>query len=307
MQATTGEQAEEGYITQGGQMYAPADFTDAGGNDARPFNSLSSTINNVSLYHINNIVDKAQQSKAWRRKVREIIQNHQERILQFMTIPVPNDHPLKTARTLIQKYGKNSTITYDIHRPAPQLMKDYIVDLSGEGITAINEYIKGLENTRVSDTPIQRQMNITKTLLDYMRDTGDELIRLDQNLQNVCIHLDTVIEKVTQLTSLESPDIDGFEEMMESYIQKQFEKHPIEKIYWDYLHTMQKYHILRDIMTSQRIMSAREPLCCVCMTEAVVIAFAPCGHTFCSGCAKRAVTCYVCRAMVQSRVKLFFT
>ena len=110
-------------------MYASADFLDAGGNDARPLSSVTSTINNVSLYHINDIADKTQQSKAWRRKVRDIIQNHQELILQFITTPLPSDHPLKTARSLIQKYGKNGSITYDIHRPAPQFMKDYLVDL----------------------------------------------------------------------------------------------------------------------------------------------------------------------------------
>ena len=306
MQAGTNDQIVQGYV-QGGIVYAPADFLDMQGNDGRPPSSVTSTVNNVSLYHITDANEKAQQSKLWRRKVRDILQNHQERILQFITAPLPTDHPLKTARNLIQKYGKGSNIIYDIHRPPPQFMKDYIVDLSGEGLIAVNQYLGSLEAARASDTPVQRQANITRSLLDYLRDTGDELIRLDQALQNECTHLDIVVDKVSQLTALEVPELEGFQTMMEAYIQKQFEKHPIEKLYWDYINTVQKYLVLRDILTSQRLMSAKEPLCCVCITEAVIIGFVPCGHTFCTGCAKRAVTCYVCRAMVQNRVKLFFT
>jgi len=298
---------DQGYQVQGGAIYAPADFTDAQGNDGRPLGSVASTVNNVSLYHMSDANEKAQMARAWKKKIREIMQNHQERIIRFITTPLPTDHPLKVARSLIQKYGRNANITYDIHKPTPQFMKDFVVDLSGTGIAEINTYIGSLELARSADQPLQRLSNITRSLLDYMRDVGDELIRLDQALQNECNHLDVVVDKVAQLMSVDPPELEGFNAMMEQYIQKQFEKHPIEKLYWDYINSVQKYLSLRDILTSQRLMSVNEPLCCVCMMEAVVIAFSPCGHTFCGNCAKRALTCYVCRGAVQNRVKLYFT
>ena len=306
MHSGTNELLEEGYSIYNGSMYAPADF-DIQGADVRPSGSIVSTVNNVSLYHLTEINDKAQQSKQWRKKIREIMQHHQERLIQFLIKPLDDNHPLKNARTLIQKYGKTNNITYDIYKPVPQFMKDYMVDISGDGIGEINKFIGSLELAKSAETPLQRQITITRGLLDYMRDTGDELIRLDQSLQNECNHLDVVIEKVAQVISIDPPELTGFKEMMELYIQKQFEKHPIEKLYWEYLRTVQKYMVLRDILTSQRLLSVNEPLCCVCMTESIIIAFSPCGHTFCTNCAKKAVTCYVCRAVVTNRVKLYFT
>lgn len=307
MDAGPNELIDQGYHVQGGMIYAPADFSDAQGNELKIGGSLTSTVSNVSLYHTTEANEKAQQSKQWKKKIRDIIQNHQERILEFITKPLPTDHPLKIARNLIQKYGRSANITYDIHRPTPQLMKDYVMDLSGQGISEINKFIVSLESAKSAESALQRQASITRGLLDYMRDVGDELIRVDQALQNECNHLDLVTEKVVQLVSIEPPELEGFNTMMESYIQKQFEKHPIEKLYWDYINTMQKYLALRDILTSQRLLSVSEPLCCVCMMESIIIAFAPCGHTFCTNCAKRAISCYVCRGTVQNRVKLYFT
>lgn len=293
---------EQGYS---GLLFAPADFPDADGFDIR---SVNSVVSNLTLYHLADSTDKTQQMKVWRRKVREIIQNHQEHIIQFYTNPLPTDHPLKLAHTLMQKYGRaNSLPMYDITKPPPQTLKDIIVDVSGTGLAELNHYIGELEKTRASDAPLQRWTNIIRNLLDYLRDTGDELIRLDQKLQNECKHLDAVAEKVIQLTSLDDPGLDGFQDMMESYIKKQFEKHPIETLYWDYIKTVQKYTVLREILTTQRIMNSVEPLCCVCMTEPVIMAFAPCGHTFCTNCSKRTYSCHVCRQVVVSRIKLFFT
>ena len=83
---------DQGYQVQGGAIYAAADFTDAQGNDARPIGSIGSTVNNVSLYHITDANEKAQMARAWKRKIREIMQNHQERIIRFITTPLPTDH-----------------------------------------------------------------------------------------------------------------------------------------------------------------------------------------------------------------------
>ena len=306
MQTNINELSDQGYTVQGGLIYAPADFSDVNVNDMRPMPSLTSTANNISLYHITDANEKAQHAKQWRKKIREIIQNHQDSIIQFIVKPLPADHSLKVARTLIQKYGRNTNITYDIHRPAPQYIKDFIIDLSGGSLAEINTFIASLEKARSEDQPIQRLMNIVRNLMDHMREIGYEMIRLDSALQNECNHLDIVVEKVNQLLAIEQPDLDGFQTMMENYIQKQFEKHPIEKLYWDYISTVQKYLTLRDILTPQRILGANEPLCCVCMTEVVIIAFSPCGHTFCTNCAKKAVTCYICRATVQNRIKIYY-
>ena len=299
------ESAIMGYV-QGGQIYAPANFSD--GLNVNQNNSLVSTVNNVSLYHITGLaLDKSQQQKQLRKKMRDIVQSHQEKILKFLTVPLPEDHTMKTARTLLTKYGKGSGIIYDIHRPTPQFFKDYIADISGSAMPEIQSFIESLEKSRATDTPLQRQYNITRGLVDYMKLTGEEFIRLEQALQTECMQLDSIVEKVSQMLSLDLPELEGFSEMMERLIQKHFEKHPIDRLYRDYVSTIEKYLALRDLLTIQRSSSSGEPVCCVCMTDNVSMGMVPCGHTFCGNCTKWTTTCAICRITIQSRIKLYFS
>ena len=287
-------------------VYAPADFPDVEVIDTKHQVNLTNSVSNVILYHMYDTVEKHQQSRLWRRKVREIIQNHQEQILQFFTKPMSNEHPLRTARALMAKYGK--ALHQESYKNPPSFLKDYIVDISSNGIDSLNEYIETLMKSpsRCKDSPVTRWTSMTRQMLDYMRDVGDELIRIDQKLKDECSHLDTIVDKVMSLIALPDPEIEGFENMMEQYIEKQFMNHPIQNVYWDYIYTLQKYSALRDILMPQRLVNISEPICCICMTEPIVMAMVPCGHTFCTNCSKRTIVCHVCRQAVTNRLRIFF-
>jgi hypothetical protein len=300
---------ESGYVP--GTAFASADFPDADGT--APMNSLSSTVASVSLYHLNDINERNQQARIWRKKVRDIIQSHQETIIDFlMQTPLPENHTVKFANHILMKYGKVLTpgtnpSGFDTSKASLIYLKDFIVDNKVNGLDELNTYIKALEESKASDTPLQRWTFVIKSLIDYMKITGDELVNLDQRLQRECRHLDSAAEKLIQVSTLDTLEVDGFHEMIQAYIVKLFEKHPVEKLYWDYMSTVQKYSAIRDVLTCHRVMNSAEPLCCVCMTEVVVMAFVPCGHTFCSNCSKKTITCHVCRQHVQNRVKLYFS
>jgi len=50
------------------------------------------------------------------------------------------------------------------------------------------------------------------------------------------------------------------------------------------------------------------PQCGICISNSVTFALTPCGHTFCQTCAhKQFSRCYICRADVSSRMKLYFS
>lgn len=298
------DQGEYGGAIQGGTVYASANFPDAEPLETKPQTSVGLAVSNVILYHVSDAVDKQQQFRQWRRKIKEIIQNHEEKILQFFTNPLPEEHPLKTAHTLLTKYGK--VTNYDPSKQIPRFFKDFIVEAPQKGEELLNKYMEELLASKASDTAIQKWISISRHLIDYMRDTGDELIRLDQLLQSECQRIDQVTEKVTQLISLPNPEIDGFQEMMDSYIEKQFKTFQVESHYWDYIFTLQKYSLLRDILIPQRTNIQSDPLCCICMTEPIVIAFSPCGHTFCTNCSKRTAVCHICRQSVITRLRVYF-
>lgn len=293
--------------TVNGIIYASADFPDIDTPEIKPQAGIQNAISHLVLHHISDGQEKIQQSRLWRRKVREILQNHQEKILQFFTKPLPNDHPLKTAHIFLTKYGKSFPLaSFDQSRTLPQHLKECIIDISGSGVTVLNDYINTLMESRPTESPVSKWTYMSRNLLDYMRDTGDELIRLDQRLKDECAYLDSVAEKVLQITALPNPGVDGFQEMMELYMEKQFLNHPIDTLYWDYIHTLQKYSVLRDILVPQRMANQVEPLCCICMVEPILMAMVPCGHTYCRNCSKKTIVCSVCRQAVTSRLRVFF-
>jgi hypothetical protein len=288
-----------GGAVQGGVVYASADFPDV---ESRV--NTSNVVSNLILYHVSDPVEKQSQHRTWRRKIREILQNHQEKILQFFIKPLTDEHPLKYAHTLLTKYGKQ--VNTDITRQSPYFFKEYIVHSPQTGFINLNVYLNELSEKHKTETPIQKWLLMSRHMLDYMRDTGDELIRLDQKLQLECQRLDSVVEKVSQLVALPDPQIEGFKEMMNVYIEKQFEIHEVESLYWDYIFTLQKYSALREILIPQRISNQSEPICCICMTEPIVMALGPCGHTFCTNCSKRTLVCHICRQPVTTRLRIFF-
>jgi hypothetical protein len=298
------DQGELGGAIQGGTVYASPDFPDAEPLDIRSTIGITSAVSNVILYHVSDAVEKQTQHRTWKRKVREILQGHQEKILEFFIKPVPDNHPLKSAHILLTKYGKLSN--YDISRQVPQFFKDFITEVPQAGITQLNKYITELSEARSSDTPVQKWINMSRHMLDYLKDTGDELIRLDQRLQIECQRVDSVVEKVNQLVALPNPNLEGFQEMMDKYVEKQFETNMLEHLYWNYIFTLQKYTSLREILIPQRVANQHEPLCCVCMAEPIVIAMGPCGHTFCTNCSKRTVVCHICRQPVTTRLRIYF-
>jgi hypothetical protein len=289
---------------QGGVIYASPDFPDAGFSDMKPNTSVRQVVSNLTLYHISDTAEKQQQFRQWRKKVREIIQNHEEKILQFFIKELPDDQSLKAAHNLLIKYGKAST--HDIFKQTPQFFKQFIQEAPQKGNDLLNSYIEELMKSKINDPPIQRWVSMSKQLLDYMRETGDELIRIDQKLQSECSRIDLVTEKVLQLVALPNPEIPGFQEMMDLYIEKQFETSDLENFYWDYIFTLQKYSALRDILIPARAITQSDPICCVCLVNSVNIAFTPCGHTFCSDCSRRTSSCHICRQVISSRLKLFF-
>jgi sacsin len=56
---------------------------------------------------------------------------------------------------------------------------------------------------------------------------------------------------------------------------------------------------------------AQKKICPVCFDSEVNMVLVPCGHTYCRGCAEmdrsRNARCHQCRAVINSRIKLYFT
>jgi hypothetical protein len=96
MQAEINDMA--GYVQ--GQAYAPADFNDVDGQEinAQP---IQNTLSHGISYHAYSMNDKVQQSRAWRKKLRDLIQYHREHIIEFLVKPMSADHTISSATVMI--------------------------------------------------------------------------------------------------------------------------------------------------------------------------------------------------------------
>jgi hypothetical protein len=150
------DQGDIGGAIQGGVVYASPDFPDVEPLDIRNQNAVSTVVSNVILFHVSDAVEKQNQHKIWKRKIREILQNHQEKILQFFIKPISEDHPLRHAHILMTKYGKY--IHNEASRQTPQFFKDYITECPQTGSDQLNQYLFELSEMRSSDTQVQKWM-----------------------------------------------------------------------------------------------------------------------------------------------------
>jgi hypothetical protein len=172
----------------------------------------------------------------------------------------------------------------------------------------LNAHVANLERVRANEPACIRWIAVNKQLLEYLKTIGEELLSIESKLIGECNLLDQVAERVGQLVALPQPPLEGFPQMMEEYMRLQFETHKVAPLYWNYIDTLQKYSVLREMLLPTRtaLLNDNDPLCSICMTEVVTMAFVPCGHTFCQNCSKRTLICHVCRAPIVNRLRVYF-
>jgi hypothetical protein len=96
---------------------------------------------------------------------------------------------------------------------------------------------------------------------------------------------------------------------IQTYLEKIYKENDIEDSYKLFIESYRRFVILKEMMTIHRVTDLldKEPLCSICMSEAVTHTISPCGHTFCGTCAKRqTVQCYMCRTSIRERIRIYF-
>ena len=144
------------------------------------------------------------------------------------------------------------------------------------------------------------------------RTLGEEVLRLEGQLAQKVEVLDKLHQRLPLITSLSNntalpPLVDAFG----GYLEEVFQSSKIEDIYKDLINTYKKWNILKEIVSLQQAVTdqnTREPTCGICIEEAVSTAIVPCGHTFCTSCARKLnINCYICRGPIREKVRLFFS
>jgi len=183
-----------------------------------------------------------------------------------------------------------------------------ILDISGETcIEEVNDAMRALSGSG----PLKDLAAHVIMLYEMYKEAGEAAIVAQNGLKVKMDKLDKIQGKLANLFEIDVND--KYEQLMtanEEYLKKVFEEAEIEKEYKAVVEAYRRFLTLRDIVLVTKTFTSSEnmPLCSICVEDTVSHALTPCGHTFCQNCIRKHTSnvCFICRANVRDKIKLYF-
>ena len=240
----------------------------------------------------------------WRKHLREMMVKQNETVLAFLARPAVEHSIVGPVEAMLRRYA----IRQDLDMNAIKTFKQ-ICDISGSSSILIQEEIAAVIAKKGSSSvsEIKAQVN---ALLEFYKETGNKLMDAENQLKMRVDKMDKIQKRVATVIDLQTneatPELVA---SLEKYLTVSFRDMDIESQYKSIVQLYQKHIALRDAIQLFKASNVtQEPLCPICLHDSIATAISPCGHTFCSTCAKRMATeCGVCRGRIRDRLKLFFT
>ena len=269
--------------------------------------SIATAIKNLTVRHNQELQESLEPliprvGNCIKRSFRDFYIREATTIFEFLEKPVAGHPTVVQAYSILKRFGKGE---YTGNR---NKLRDLVLDVSAN--TLLQEIQGSLENT-TGLNPFAHWTHQTRAIVEQWRQATLDYSTAEKLLQER-INVFDDIYKCVQLF-LKLPTGDGYDSVADSteiYLKNMFETHAIEKHYLDLIRALKKIVILTDALSTirQMVNASTEPLCTVCFHDPVSFACVPCGHTFCGGCGGRQViTCYVCRAVIKDKIKIYFS
>jgi hypothetical protein len=237
----------------------------------------------------------------WRKHLREMMVKQNENVLAFLVKPAVEHTIIGPVEALLRRYAIRQDVDTNLIKTFQQLC-----DISGN---IIQEELAACVATKgpSSVSEIKAQAN---ALIEFYKETGNKLLDAENQLKMRVEKMDKIQKRVATIIDLQTneatPELVA---SLEKYLTVSFRDMDIESQYKAIVKLYQKHIALRDAIQVFKISHVtQEPLCPICLHDSIATAISPCGHTFCSTCAKRMSSeCGVCRGRIRDRLKLFFT
>lgn len=250
-----------------------------------------------------------------KKKLKELITKHTNDIFGFMANNEKT--PLILTETIFRKYGRDIPTIKGYNTGST--LKDLNLDISMSDITQFfDDELKKNSIDATNTTNVTNATNKKDTFNIFLRQTewvfnqykiiGEEVLRLEHILFQKIEILDKLNSRSQMLTSLSDNEV--LPELINTfskYAESVYKSTNIEDSYKELVLLYKKWNICRQIIVLSSNFK-NEPQCSICLTEPVITAIVPCGHTFCGNCIKKQNTsCYICRGTIRERIKLYFT
>jgi hypothetical protein len=279
--------------------FSSADFQDA--EEITSGEPIQGMVQNILGHHLRENVAPVQVHINWRKRLREMMTQQNEKILCFLTRPVTEHSLLGPVETILRKYS----IRQEVGTSNIKTCRQLLTDISGS--SAHQDIADALASKGTSSlTQIKEQIN---TLIEMYKSTGQSLMEEENRLKMSLEKIDKIQKRVTTIMELqENEATTELNSSLERYLAVSFRETDIETTYMNIIKLYQRHLFLREAIQMFKVtQDTHEPPCPICLEDSVGMAISPCGHTFCSTCSKKMVNeCGMCRGKIRDRLKLFF-
>lgn len=271
-----------------------------------------STLTNILSKHcaeVKTSTDEIMQpiSNISRKKLKDLIVKHNNEIFAFMSKPDKTPQVIGLAETIFRRYGHD--IPTIKGNSQGSILRDLNLDVSLSEI--VSEFDENLKKNRIACGGLDDYLRQTKWIFNQYKNIGEEVLRLETVLYQKLDLLDKLNSRIPMITSLSNNEV--LPELISTfskYADSIYKSVNIEEVYKELVVEYKKWNICRQIISlhSNFKSDLQDPQCSICLTDPVITAIVPCGHTFCGNCIKKQNTsCYICRGVIRERIKLYFT
>lgn len=280
--------------------------------EERPFSHALTNILSAHVSDIRRQTDSptASLSDISKRRIRDLVKKYNSDILGFLKRPDRTPCAMDWAERIFRRFGHADYATRTPGGSRGDCGRDLNLDPT---MTAIREEMNRAFGATCRGASVEKFVAQMKWIYGQYKDVGEEIMRLEDEIRRRAENLDKLSARAKMLTGLPAHEsLPPVLESFETYAQRMFEESDIAGLYRDVSAAYKRWQVLHDIISLHKTVTqdprALEPTCSICLVEPVSMTVVPCGHVFCGTCVKKMhATCYVCRAGVRERVKIFFS
>jgi len=301
--------------------FASAEFADA--EDTRPtaaymeafggHESVNGIVSQALARHVSEstpasssplLTSYATNANNWRKKLRETMIKQNETVLEFLMKPSTEHPTIGPVEMALRRFSVRHDVDVNSIKTLGELFSN---STAGD---AIQQEIKEVVSHKGPST-IDELRGQVSSLIELYKETGEKVLECENQLKMRLDKVDKLHKRVAVIIELQKNEATGaLISAVEEYIKVSFRDLGIESYYKDMIRLYQKHMALREAIQLFKTGTSlpSEPTCPICLADPIANAIIPCGHTFCTNCARRmAMECGICRGKIRDRLKLFMT
>lgn len=261
---------------------------------------MTGAIHNITARHLHDIStaipDDRQFLRSWRRQLQDCMNQQNARVVRFLLADTDLSGT-EIVRRCTEVLAKYSRPTWNFASSTRELSLPTTTDTAMEELT-----------TELGIAPAALRDAQRRAIRLYVSAAAG-VTAAEGRLEDKLRRLETVMRRIDELMFLEpTADLEALAAPTRAYLDSILDRISLEEDYEALVEQYKRFAVLKGLVSLTGFQQAAGPTCTICMTKEITQAVTPCGHTFCDDCCRSQMTaCYICRAQIRDRQRLFFS